>query len=91
MTILRAEETSCPAAGCLGSTGGTAGHPRTFRLVMLVVSAILVVLGLIAGTIGFVAPSVTGIGLCLMLLLLAGALMDGRLTGGWSRGAHRLD
>jgi hypothetical protein len=55
------------------------------------VSAILVVLGLIAGTIGFVAPSVTGIGLCLMLLLLAGALMDGRLTGGWSRGAHRLD
>lgn len=54
-------------------------------------SAILVVLGLVAGTIGFAAPSVTGIGLCLLLLLLAGALMDGRLVGSGSRGAHRLD
>jgi hypothetical protein len=58
---------------------------------MPVLSAILIVLGLIAGTIGVVAPSVTGIGLCLLLLILAGALMDGRLAGSRSRGAHRLD
>jgi hypothetical protein len=57
---------------------------------MLVWSAILLLAGLIAGLVGFFAPSATGLGLCLLLLLLAGALMDGRLAS-WGRGAHRLD
>lgn len=55
---------------------------------MPICSAILVALATIAGAIGFAAPSATGIGLCLILLLLAGAAMDARIP---IRGAHRLD
>jgi len=57
---------------------------------MPICSAILVALATIAGAIGFAAPSATGIGLCLILLLLAGAAMDARIPG-QIRGAHRLD
>jgi hypothetical protein len=55
---------------------------------MPVWSGVLLVLALIAGSIGFAAPSATGIGLCLILLLLAGALMDGRLADHWRGPGH---